>query len=62
VNQLVRVQVSYTDARNANEVVVSSGTTAIANVNDSPIGAPTVTGTPTEGQVLTADTTQTDWG
>jgi len=56
VGQQVRVQVFYTDNRGTNETVTSTGTTAIGNVNDLPIGTPTVTGTPTEGQVLTADT------
>jgi len=58
VGQLVRVQVSYLDGQGTTETLSSAATAAIANVNDSPIGAPTVTGTPTEGQVLTADTTR----
>jgi Ca2+-binding RTX toxin-like protein len=56
VGGTVRVKVSYTDGQGFTDTVTSAGTASIANVNDAPTGAVTVTGTTTEDQVLTADT------
>ena len=50
------VEASYTDGHGTDEVVSSGATAAVANVEDAPTGSPVVTGTTTEDQVLTADT------
>ncbi|MEO5347430.1 MAG: hypothetical protein H7834_13795, partial [Magnetococcus sp. YQC-9] len=52
----ITVVVSYTDGHNTAESVTSTETTLVANVNDAPTGGVTITGTPTQGQTLTADT------
>jgi CSLREA domain-containing protein len=52
----IRVVVSYTDGRSTAESLTSATVGPVANVNDAPTGAPVVTGTPTEDQVLSADT------
>jgi hypothetical protein len=52
----ISVQVSYTDGQGTNESVTSAQTAPVANVNDAPVGIPTITGTVTEDQTLTADT------
>ncbi len=51
------MQVSYTDGQESSESLLSAQTAAVANVNDAPVGAPFITGTVAEDQVLTADTT-----
>ena len=56
VGQQIRVVVTYTDGGGADETVTSAATSAVANVNDDPTGGVSVTGTTTEGQTLTADT------
>jgi Ca2+-binding RTX toxin-like protein len=56
VGQRLRVIVSYTDARGTAETVTSAATGAIANVNDLPEGVVTITGTPTEDETLTVNT------
>jgi hypothetical protein len=53
---VVRVVISYSDNNGTAESVTSSPTASIANVNDAPAGGVTITGTTTEDQVLTADT------
>ena len=50
------VRVTYTDAHGTFESLTSAPTSPVVNVNDAPTGAPTVTGTATERQTLTADT------
>ncbi len=68
VGTQISVQVSYTDGHGTAESLTSAQTAAVANVavaniNDAPVGVPTITGTPTEAQTLTADTssiTETD--
>ena len=45
---------SYTDGGNTLEAVSSAATAAVANVNDAPSGSVTITGTPTQGQTLSA--------
>ena len=56
VGGVVRVIISYTDGQGTVESATSSATAAIANVNDAPTGGVSITGTRTEDQVLTADT------
>ncbi|NJC41648.1 hypothetical protein GGQ87_001906 [Brevundimonas alba] len=56
VGGVVRVVVSYTDQQGFSESATSPSSASISNVNDSPSGAPSITGTRTENQVLTADT------
>jgi CSLREA domain-containing protein len=56
VGTQISIQVSYTDAHGTNESLTSAQTAAVANVNDAPVGLPTITGTVTEDQVLSADT------
>ena len=56
VGTQVSVQVSYTDGQGTNESLTSAQTAPVANVNDAPVGVPGINGTPTEDQILTADT------
>jgi Ca2+-binding RTX toxin-like protein len=56
VGGVVRVVISYTDGQGFSESSTSAATPSIANVNDAPTGAVTVTGTTTENQVVTANT------
>ena len=51
-----RCRSSYTDGQGTAEAITSAQTGAVANVNDAPVGIPAITGTVTEDQVLTADT------
>ena len=55
VGETITVTVSYTDGEGTAESVESDATAAVANVNDDPTGKPTITGTPTKGQELTAN-------
>ena len=48
--------VSYTDGHGTAEASTSARPRPVANVNDAPTGAVTITGTATEDQVLTAVT------
>jgi hypothetical protein len=57
VGSQMSVQVSYIDGHGTLESVTSAQTGPVANVNDAPVGLPTITGTAIEDQVLTADTT-----
>ncbi len=53
----LRVKMNYTDATGTVETVFSAPTGAVGNVNDAPVGVPTISdATPTEGQALTAST------
>ena len=56
VGTVITVAASYTDDRGTSESVTSAGTVAVTNVNDVPVGQPVITGTATEDQTLTADT------
>ena len=57
VGTQISVQVAYTDAHGTSEGPLASAQTApVANVNDAPVGVPTITGTVTEDQTLTANT------
>jgi hypothetical protein len=60
VGQAITVAARYTDNRGTVENVTSNSTTAVANVNDLPTGAVTITGTPAQGQTLTAFSTLAD--
>ena len=57
VGQQLRVVAKYTDKLGTPETVYSNSTRAVANVNDLPTGLPTITGTPTQGNVLNASST-----
>ena len=52
----ISVRVDYTDTHTTAESVTSVQTAAVTNINDAPVGLPTITGTVTEDQILTADT------
>ncbi|MCP5143385.1 MAG: cadherin-like domain-containing protein [Gammaproteobacteria bacterium] len=56
VGKTITVQVSYQDGQGFNESLTSVGVGPIAAVNDTPTGLPVITGTATEDQTLTADT------
>ncbi|MCY4132957.1 MAG: hypothetical protein OXF39_09995 [Nitrospira sp.] len=52
----ITVTVSYTDGGGTAESLTSTATAEVANINDAPTGRPTITGTATQGQTLTANT------
>jgi hypothetical protein len=54
VGQVITVTARYTDNQGTAETITSAASAAVANVNDAPTGAVTITGTPTQGQTLTA--------
>ena len=58
VGRLVRAVVSYTDAAGNAEQDFSPATASVGNVND--VGIATITGTPVQGQTLTAGVTDLD--
>ena len=60
VGQAISVRAVYTDVQGTPEAVDSLATANIANVNDAPTGGVTVSGTPTQGQTLTASHTLGD--
>ena len=60
VGKTITVAASYTDGYGAAESKASSATTAVANTNDSPTGSVTISGTPTQGQTLTASNSLAD--
>jgi hypothetical protein len=60
VGKAITVAASYTDGYWYVESKASSATTAVANTNDLPTGAVTITGTATQGQTLTAANTLAD--
>ena len=60
VGAAISVKATYTDGHGTLESVTSAATAAVANVNDAPAGAVTISGTATEDQVLTASNTLTD--
>ena len=57
VGTLITVTVSYTDGGGTPESVTSASTSPVANVNDAPVGVPTITGIATQNQTLTVTTT-----
>jgi hypothetical protein len=60
VGKTVTVTASYADGGNTAESVTSAATAAVANVNDTPTGSVTISGTATQGQTLTAANTLAD--
>ena len=59
IGQMIRVEVSYTDNFNAPESITSAPTAAVVAANTSntpPTGTPVISGTTTEGESLTVDT------
>ncbi|NQE64719.1 hypothetical protein E1H18_4975, partial [Caulobacter sp. RHG1] len=60
VGKAITVVASYTDGFNTLESVTSTATGVIANVNDAPTGAVLISGSPKEGQTLTASDTLAD--
>ncbi|WP_414494711.1 FG-GAP-like repeat-containing protein [Synechococcus sp. MIT S9504] len=60
VGSAISVTASYTDGEGTAESVDSDDTSAVANVNDLPTGSVTISGTPTQGQTLTASNTLAD--
>ena len=56
VGAKITVTVSWTDLGGTAESLTSAATSAVANVNDAPTGSVTISGTATQGQTLTADT------
>jgi Ca2+-binding RTX toxin-like protein len=60
VGAVITVKGNYTDGLGKLESVSSAGTAAVANINDTPTGTVTITGTATEGQTLTASNTLAD--
>lgn len=60
VGSVISVKASYTDSQGTPESVTSSPTAAVANVNDAPTGSVTISGSATDGQVLTVSHTLAD--
>lgn len=60
VGKAITVTANYTDGLGQSETVTSSGTAAVVNINDSPTGSVTISGTPTQGGTLTASNTLDD--
>ena len=60
VGKTITVEVSYTDGQGTPETVTSVATAAVANENDNPTGAVTISGTATQGETLTAGNTLAD--
>lgn len=60
VGAAITVTASFTDGGGTLETETSAATGAVANVNDLPTGAVTITGTPTQNQTLTAANTLAD--
>ncbi|MEX5601170.1 hypothetical protein SM763_23840, partial [Pseudophaeobacter sp. C1-32P7] len=60
VGSVITVVASYTDGEGTGESVTSSGTSVVSNVNDSPSGSVTISGTAQEDETLTASNTLAD--
>ncbi len=60
VGKAIKVSASYTDNGGTIESPDSSATAAVANVNDTPTGSVTITGTATQGETLIAGNTLAD--
>ena len=58
VGTQISVRVNYVDAQGHSETVTSTLTAAVLNINDTPLGAPRVTGIFSEGGLLTAGVAQ----
>ena len=57
VGTAMRVRVAYVDGHGTAEQLTSPSTGPVANVNDTPTGAPVIGGSAVEDQTLTVDTT-----
>ncbi|MCY3689993.1 MAG: fibronectin type III domain-containing protein, partial [Gammaproteobacteria bacterium] len=55
VGSTLAVTVSWTDQDGTAESLTSAATAEVTNVNTAPTGRPTITGTPEQGQTLTAN-------
>ena len=60
VGSVLSVKASYTDSQGTPEGATSSPTAVVANVNDAPTGSVTISGSATDGQVLTVSHTLAD--
>ena len=60
VGSAISVTASYTDGYNTDESVTSSATSNVINVNDTPTGSITISGTAREDEQLTASSTLED--
>ncbi len=60
VGAAITVVASYTDGYDTVESVISAATAVVSNVNDTPTGTVTISGTATEDQILTASNTLAD--
>jgi uncharacterized delta-60 repeat protein/uncharacterized repeat protein (TIGR02059 family) len=60
VGKTITVAANYIDSMGNSERVFSAATAAVANVNDLPTGAVTISGTATQGKTLTAANTLAD--
>jgi methionine-rich copper-binding protein CopC len=60
VGKAISATASYTDGHGTAESATGVASAAIANVNDPPTGAVTVSGAPTQGQTLAASNTLAD--
>ena len=60
VGSVITVTANYTDGQGTAESVTSLATSVVANVNDAATGAVTISGTPTQGEVLTASNSLAD--
>ncbi|MCC3860058.1 hypothetical protein [Pseudemcibacter aquimaris] len=57
VGTIISSSVTYTDTLGNIQNITFTGTTAVENVNDDPVGEVTITGTPTEGETLLVSNT-----
>ncbi|RZS55028.1 hypothetical protein, partial [Sphaerotilus mobilis] len=60
VGKTIKVRASYTDGGGTVELKTSAATSVVANVNDLPSGSVTISGTATQGQMLTATNNLSD--
>src|SRR5882757_8487131 len=60
VGHTIDVVAKYTDGHGVAEAVASAATSAVTNVNDAPTGSVLISGTASEGQLLTAFNTLLD--
>lgn len=60
VGKVISAKVSYIDGQGTTENLTSSVTTKVTNINDLPTGSVSISGNPTQGQVLTAENTLID--
>ena len=58
VGKYLRVQVSYIDGQGNPELMYSPSSLAVENVNDSPVGLPSILGDARESSILSVDTSR----